>query len=184
MSLEFFPSSVLLLFDALLLLLRYLLVSSFLPELSLDFRALIVDIIVSKVLVCFLVSDVSKVFKLLKSFKRQQDVFCPKGLQNFGLSFSRFLPISISVSFAENDGPSFSSSLSSSICESTCFRFTDLMGRRQMVFSLCCGFGGIALGVTSTNKVLTIKREMSTISVIMNAITIIEIEAAIFSRLL
>ena len=49
MSLEFFPSSVLLLFDALLLLLRFLLVSSFLPELSLDFRALIVNIIVSKV---------------------------------------------------------------------------------------------------------------------------------------
>ena len=72
MSLEFFPSGVLLLFDALLLRLRFLLVSSFLPELSLDFRTLIDGIIVSKVLVCYLVSDVSKIFKIVPKMKGLQ----------------------------------------------------------------------------------------------------------------
>ena len=57
MSLKFFSSSVLVLFDAFLLRLRFLLVSSFLPELSLDFRTLIDSMVVSKVLVCFLVTD-------------------------------------------------------------------------------------------------------------------------------
>ena len=184
MSLEFFPSSVLLLFDALLLLLRFLLVSSFLPELSLDFWALIVSIIVSKVLVCFLVSDVSKVFKLLKSFKRQQDVFCPKGLQNFGLSFGRFFPVFVSLSFAENDCPLSSFSQSTYICGSTCFRVTYLVGRRQVMASLYSGFGGIALGMNSTFKMSTIKSEMNAVSEVVDAITIIEVEAAIFFRLL
>ena len=184
MSLEFFPSSVLLLFDALLLLFSFLLVSSFLPELSLDFRALIVDIIVSKVLVCYLVSDVSKVFKLFKSFKRQQDVFCPKGLQNFGLSFGRFFPVFISLSFAEYDCPLSSISQSSSIYGSTCFRITYLVGRRQVMGSLYSGFGGIALGMNSTFQMSTIKREMNAVGKVVDTITIIEVEAAIFFRLL
>ena len=57
MSLKVFSSRVFLLFDAFLLCLRSLLMSSFLPELSLDFRTLIDGMVVSKVLVCFLVSD-------------------------------------------------------------------------------------------------------------------------------
>ena len=115
MSLEFLPSGVLLLFDALLLLFCFLLIHSFLSCFSFDFWALVLNIVVSKVLVRFLVSDVSKVFKLLKSLKRQQDVFCPKGLQNFGLSFGRFFPVFVSMSFPKSDGPSFCLSISSSV---------------------------------------------------------------------
>ena len=184
MSLEFLPSGVFLLFDALLLLFRFLLIPSFLSYFSLDFWALILNIVVSKVLVRFLVSDVSKVFELLKSLKRQQDVFCPKGLQGFGLSFGRFLPVFVSLSFAENDCILSGFSQSSAVCGSTDVCGISLMGRREVMASLYSGFGGIALGMCSTFKISASKRDMCAVCEVVDTITVIEVDAAIFCRLL